>query len=205
MVLFVEQELKCSFCEASFTSTLGLQNHVKAHEKSAALSNITPLLIPSSRRRKRTKKVRNSTSPSSDTENACITEQSQAMAPLLTQVLDDILQCDTSSECSSLLSDAYAQIVAEASIIVFPSTAPSPVSANRVVNIEDPKNVKNSIAGIDGRQLGEIKGERCALPPEVVEDFFSSVWQPATSCPDFYSPSNGREAVLNVPLSLSLR
>ncbi|GIY90123.1 hypothetical protein CEXT_154261 [Caerostris extrusa] len=43
MVLYVEQELKCSFCEASFTCTLGLQNHVKAHEKSAALSNVTPL------------------------------------------------------------------------------------------------------------------------------------------------------------------
>ncbi|GIY13607.1 hypothetical protein CDAR_567381 [Caerostris darwini] len=81
MVLFVEEELKCSHCEASFTSTLGLQNHEKAHEKSAALANITLLVIPSSRRRIRTKKVRNNSSPSSDTENICITEQSQAMAP----------------------------------------------------------------------------------------------------------------------------
>ncbi|GIY90128.1 hypothetical protein CEXT_154311 [Caerostris extrusa] len=127
-------------------------------------------VIPSSRRRKRTKKVRNNTSPSSDTE------QSQGMAPLvdnttipdsmqvadehedeplhhLTQVLDDILQCDPSSECTSLLSNAYARIVTEASNIVFPSTDPAPVTTNRVINIEDPKSVKNSFAGTEGTQL----------------------------------------------------
>ncbi|GIY49348.1 hypothetical protein CEXT_785791 [Caerostris extrusa] len=185
MVLFVEQELKCSFCEASFTCTLGLQNHVKAHEKSAALSNITPLLIPSSRRRKRTITSHAITSQAEQSqamallvENTTIPESIQVVdehedEPLhhQIQVLDDILQCDPSSECSSLLSGAYAQIVADASIIVFPSTAPAPVTANRVVNIEDHQECQKLYHRNRRKAIREIKGaagERCALPPEVV-------------------------------------
>ncbi|GIY13591.1 retrovirus-related Pol polyprotein from type-1 retrotransposable element R2 [Caerostris darwini] len=226
MVLFVEQKLKCSHCEASFTSTLGLRNHEKAHQKRSAIANITPLVIPSSRR-KRTRKVRNNSSPSSDTENTCITEQSQVMAPPventtdpdpiqvdddhqdeplhhLTQVLDDILNCDPSSEGASLLSDTYAQIVVEATQIVFPISPPAPVTINRTVNIEDPQECQK-LYRRNRRAIREIKdaaGERFMLPPEAVEDF-SSVWQPATSCPNFYTPASGREAVLNVPLSVS--
>ncbi|GIY09284.1 hypothetical protein CDAR_309251 [Caerostris darwini] len=53
LVIHVEQELKCTSCPASFSSSLGLQNHLKAPDKSAALSQVTPLSIPTSRRRKK--------------------------------------------------------------------------------------------------------------------------------------------------------
>ncbi|GIY48847.1 hypothetical protein CDAR_559501 [Caerostris darwini] len=157
--------------------SLGLRNHDKAHEKRTAIVNSTPLVIPPSRRRKRTRKVRNTSSPSSGTENMCITEQSQVIAPPventidpdpvqidddhqdeplhhLTQVLDDILNCDPSSEGVSLLSDAYAQIVVEAIQIVFPSSAPALITTNRAINIEDPKNARRYIGVIEGEQLG---------------------------------------------------
>ncbi|GIY90124.1 retrovirus-related Pol polyprotein from type-2 retrotransposable element R2DM [Caerostris extrusa] len=100
----------------------------------------------------------------------------------LTQLLDDILQCDPSSECSSLLCDAYAQIVEGKTMVEASATAPAPVSANRVVNIENPQECQTLYHRNRRKAIREIKGaadERCALPPEVVEDFFSSVWQPA--------------------------
>ncbi|GIY31153.1 retrovirus-related Pol polyprotein from type-1 retrotransposable element R2 [Caerostris darwini] len=80
IVIEVAQTLQCSFCPASFTSTLGLQNHEKSHKKAEALAQLPALVIPPSRRRKRAKKARNFTSPASDDENQYITDTTQVLA-----------------------------------------------------------------------------------------------------------------------------
>ncbi|GIY13583.1 hypothetical protein CDAR_567191 [Caerostris darwini] len=162
IVIDVKQILQCSSCPASFSSALGLQNHLKAHKKAEVLSQLPALTIPPSRRRKRAKKARPTASPSSDEDNMHISEVSQ--------VLDDILNCDPSSEGVSLLSDAYAQIVVKAIQIVFPSSAPAPVTTNRAINIEDPQECQK-LYRRNRRAIREIKdaaGERCMLPPEAV-------------------------------------
>ncbi|GIY76121.1 hypothetical protein CDAR_248311, partial [Caerostris darwini] len=66
IVIDVAQTLQCSFCPASFTSTLGLQNHVKSHKKAEAQAQLPAVVIPPSRRRKRAQKVRPTASPVSD-------------------------------------------------------------------------------------------------------------------------------------------
>ncbi|GIY13582.1 retrovirus-related Pol polyprotein from type-1 retrotransposable element R2 [Caerostris darwini] len=143
IIIDVQQELQCPQCEASFSSALGLQNHSKTHLRQTALSQITPLHIPASRRRKRSKrKKRASSSPQSDTAQDCVTEVSQLLAPPVadvpfveaapqpsehddeplfhfSQIFEDILTCDPSHDCAQMLSDAYCQLVTVASSIAF--------------------------------------------------------------------------------------
>ncbi|GIY22729.1 hypothetical protein CDAR_288621 [Caerostris darwini] len=78
IVIDVEQILQCS---SSFSSALRLQNHLNAHKKAEALSQLPALTIPPSRRRKRAKKARPTASSASDEDNTHISEVSQVLAP----------------------------------------------------------------------------------------------------------------------------
>ncbi|GIX68893.1 retrovirus-related Pol polyprotein from type-1 retrotransposable element R2 [Caerostris darwini] len=232
IVIDVKQELQCPQCEASFSSALGLQNHSKAHLRQTALSQVTPLHIPASRRRKRSKrKTRASSSPLSDTAQDCVTEVSQLLAPPVadvplvdaapppsehedaplfhfSQIFQDILTCDPSHDCARLLSDAYCQLVTEASSIALPKqSVPVPFSQAQPLNIEDPQQCQRLYKRNRRRAIREIQktaGERCSISPNAVAEFFSAIWQPSPSDSRFYSaPSSEREEVLNLPLSVA--
>ncbi|GIY62504.1 hypothetical protein CDAR_495261 [Caerostris darwini] len=164
--------------------------------KRSSLSQITPLSIPESSRRMRAKRRRASSSPQSDNENECVRDYSKILAPAVddvplveaiqqtsdhedeplfhfVQILEDILTCDSSNDCSRLLSDAYSQLIAEASNIVFPNALePEPSAASRSTNIEDPQQCQRLYKRNRRRAIREIQkssGQRCSLPPSTVE------------------------------------
>ncbi|GIY62490.1 retrovirus-related Pol polyprotein from type-2 retrotransposable element R2DM [Caerostris darwini] len=191
LVIDVQQELQCSQCDASFSTALGLQNHTNAHLRHSAVSQITPLSIPASRRRKRSKRKRASSSPQSDAAHECVRDNSQLLAPPVDDVplveaapqpsdhddeplfhfaqIFDILTCDPSQDCSQLLSEAYSQLVAEASIIALPKASkPAPFTESRSFNIDDPQQCQRLYKRNRRRAIREIQkssGERCSLSP----------------------------------------
>ncbi|GIY32327.1 retrovirus-related Pol polyprotein from type-1 retrotransposable element R2 [Caerostris darwini] len=230
IVIDVAQTLQCWFCSASFTSTLGLQNHVKSHKKAEAQAQLPALDIPPSRRRKRAKKARTSTPPASDDENQNITDTTQVLAqpifddsltedspapsdhedePLhhFKQIFDNILDCEPSDDSAELLSDTFSQIVAEVKNVVLPPSDRVSFLNSKALNIEDPQQCQKLYKRNRRRAIREIRGntgERCMIPPPVIEEHFSNIWQEATSDHQFFSSEHQhRDEVLGNLLSVS--
>ncbi|GIY24077.1 hypothetical protein CDAR_617721 [Caerostris darwini] len=174
-------------CEASFVSK--------------QWTSMKGSLIKHLRRRKRSnRKTRASSSPLSDTAQDCVTEVSQLLAPPVadvplvdaapppsehedeplfhfSQIFQDILTCDPSHDCARLLSDAYCQLVTEASSIALPKqSVPVPFSQAQPLNIEDPQQCQRLYKRNRRRAIREIQktaGERCSISPNAVAEYFS--------------------------------
>ncbi|GIY95357.1 retrovirus-related Pol polyprotein from type-1 retrotransposable element R2, partial [Caerostris extrusa] len=231
LIIEIAQMLQCSLCSATFSSTLGLQNHEKAHKKSEALrSQLPALVLPPPRRRKRARKARPTASPASDEENAHISEVSQILAPPadadsgveslqpspdfedeplhhFKQIFDDMLECEPTEDGVELLSETFAQIVTEAKNIVIPNSDRATVSYSHALNIGDPQQCQKLYRKNRRKAIREIRGtqsERCSIPPPVIEEHFAEIWQESSSDSQFFSAEHPeRDEVLGTLLSVS--
>ncbi|GIY48216.1 retrovirus-related Pol polyprotein from type-2 retrotransposable element R2DM [Caerostris darwini] len=206
IVLAIQQELQCPHCHATPHSAIQAQEALEKENKS--------LGVPC---------IRHST--------RLVSEASQILAPPVADVplidaapppsehedeplfhfapiFQDILACDPSHDCAQLLSDAYCQLITEASSLALPNqSVPVPFSQARPLNIEDPQQCQRLYKRNRRRAIREIQknvGERCSIPPNDVAAYFSAIWRTSTSDSGFYSaPSSEREEVLNLPLSVA--
>ncbi|GIZ00480.1 retrovirus-related Pol polyprotein from type-1 retrotransposable element R2 [Caerostris extrusa] len=200
LVIEVTQALQCSSCSATFSSTLGLQNHEKAHMKSEALSKLPAFALPPSRRRKRARKARPTASPVSDEDTVHVSDASQILAPPadadsgidsqqpvndfedeplhhFQQIFADLLECEATAEGVHLLSETFAQIVTEA---------------------------RRETGGKPSGRSGGVPERAMLDSTPVIEEYFSEVWSESSSDSQFFLAEHPeRDEVLGTLLSVS--
>ncbi|GIY79276.1 retrovirus-related Pol polyprotein from type-1 retrotransposable element R2 [Caerostris darwini] len=123
------------------------------------------------------------------------------------RIIDEMLECEPSDDGVELLSDTFSQIIVEAKNIVLPNSHQASSSTYQALNVDDPQQVQKLYRRNRRRAIREIRGvqgERCAIPPSVVEEHFSSIWQESSSAANFYSSVHpDRDEVLGTLLSVS--